>query len=425
VRILIYGINYAPELTGIGKYTSEMCEYFTKRGHEVTMITGFPYYPEWKIPEKYRNKIFLKERHNGVTVKRSYLYVPSKVTTKKRILHEMTFILSSFVNLITTGKPDILIAISPPLGLGLTAYMAGKLKRVPFVFHVQDLQPDAARDLGMLGEGAFTRLLYKIENYIYERASLVSTISGGMRRRIILKGINPEKMFFFSNWVDTDFIRPLEQDNIFRKVNGLAGKFLIVYSGNIGIKQGLDTILEIADRTRDMDDIVYLFVGNGAYKESLFKKYKKMALNNVKFLPVQPRDMLPYMLSAADISLVPQQKTVTDIVMPSKLISILASGRAVIASAKPGSEVFNVIKANGCGIVVEPENPEQLFMAVIDLYNNRNKAEEYGRKGRKYATENLSKESILKTFEERIAKIIAEKENKRQGHSGCFFGNYW
>jgi colanic acid biosynthesis glycosyl transferase WcaI len=205
----------------------------------------------------------------------------------------------------------------------------------------------------------------------------------------------------------------------------LAGKFLIVYSGNIGIKQGLDTILEIADRTRDMDDIVYLFVGNGAYKESLFKKYKKMALNNVKFLPVQPRDMLPYMLSAADISLVPQQKTVTDIVMPSKLISILASGRAVIASAKPGSEVFNVIKANGCGIVVEPENPEQLFMAVIDLYNNRNKAEEYGRKGRKYATENLSKESILKTFEERIAKIIAEKENKRQGHSGCFFGNYW
>jgi colanic acid biosynthesis glycosyl transferase WcaI len=408
MRILIYGINYAPELTGIGKYTSEMCEYLVMRGYEVTMITAFPYYPEWKIPEEYRNKILLKERHNGVTVKRSYLYVPSKVTTKKRILHEMTFILSSFVNLITTKKPDILIVISPPLCLGLTAYMAGRLKRVPFVFHVQDLQPDAARDIGMLKKGIFIRLLYKIENYIYERASLVSTISGGMRRKIISKGINPGKVFFFPNWVNTDFIRQWERNNIFRKNNGLGSKFLVVYSGNIGIKQGLDTILDVANRTRDMDDIVYLVVGDGAYKENLFRKNKKMALNNVKFLPVQPRDMLPYLLSAADISLVPQQKTVTDIVMPSKLIDILASGRPVIAGAKPGSEVYNVIKNYGCGIVVEPENPDQMYKAVIDLYNNRDKAEEYGRNGRRYAIENLSKEPILKAFEQRIVKIVTE-----------------
>ncbi|MHC4184138.1 MAG: WcaI family glycosyltransferase, partial [Planctomycetota bacterium] len=263
MRILIYGINYAPELTGIGKYTSEMCEYLAMRGHEVIMVTAFPYYPEWKILEEYRNKILLKERHNGVTIKRSYLYVPSKVTTKKRILHEMTFILSSFVNLITTKKPDILIVISPPLCLGLTAYMVSRLKRVPFVFHVQDLQPDAARDLGMLGDGAFTRLLYKIENYVYRKASLVSTISGGMRGKIISKGIKPEKVFFSPNWVNTDFIRLLERDNIFREKNGLNGKFLVVYSGNIGIKQGLDTILDVADKTRDMDDIVYLIVGNG------------------------------------------------------------------------------------------------------------------------------------------------------------------
>ena len=408
MRILIYGINYAPELTGIGKYTTEMCEYLVECGHEVTMVTAFPYYPEWKVCEKYIKRAFLKEDYNGVNVKRSWLYMPSNINAKSRILHEMSFIVTSFFNLISSKKPDLLITISPPLGLGLTAYLFSRFKRVRSIFHVQDLQPDTAVDLGMIKKGALIRFLYRIEKFIYGKASLVSTISEGMRKKILEKGIDSKKVLLLPNWVDTDFIRPLGRDNIFRKDNDLLGKFLVLYSGSIGVKQGLDTILDVAEMTRNSNEIVYLIVGNGSYRDSLIERHKKMGLPNVRFLPVQPKDILPYMLSAADISLIPQQKTVTDIVMPSKLTGILASGRPAIVGAKPGSQVYKVIKNNDCGIAVEPENAEQMFKAVMNLYNNRVKAEEFGKNGREYALENLSKESILKAFEEKICNSAAD-----------------
>ncbi len=416
-HILVHGINYAPELIGIGKYNTEMCEHFVKSGHEVTMITAFPYYPEWKVPEKYRNKYFITERRKGVFIRRSYLYVPSKVTTLKRVLHELSFILTSFFNLVIAKKSDVLIVISPPLGLGLAACLVSRLKRIPFIFHVQDLQPDAAVDLGMIKKGLFVRFLYKIEKFIYKKASLVTTISEGMREKIILKGIDPKKVLLFLNWVNSDYIRPYKRHNIFREENGIKDKFIVLYSGNIGMKQGLDTILDVADRTRDQDDIMYLIVGNGVYRENLIRKNMKMGLNNVKFIPVQSNNMLPHMLSAADVSLVPQQRAVTDIVMPSKLTGIMASGRAVIACANRGSEVYKLITESGCGIVVEPDNPEQMLEAVMDLYRNRDKAEECGKKGRKSAVECFSKEIILKNFESKIVeefigrKILSENQS--------------
>lgn len=396
------GINYSPERVGIGKYTTEMCEHLVGCGHEVTAVTSFPYYPEWRVPIAYRNRFFLTERIKGVTVKRAYLYVPSKVTARTRMLHELSFILFSFLNLLMAGNADVLIAISPPLGIGLVAHLIAEIKRIPFTFHVHDLQPDTAVDLGMIKNGPFVRLLYGIEKFIYRKAAFVSTISETMRRKIIAKGIEPEKVVLFPNWVDTKFIYPMERENVFRKEHGLDGEFLVIYSGNIGVKQGLDVILDVAEKTRDMRDIIYLIVGDGADKERLIRRYNEMSLGNVRFLPVQEPEMLPYLLSAADVSVVPQQKAVTEVVMPSKLTGILASGRPVIAAADRGSEMNEVIAGNRCGLVVEPENAVEMLDALMFLYRNGIAREEFGKTAREYAIKNLPKDAVLAPYEKRI-----------------------
>jgi colanic acid biosynthesis glycosyl transferase WcaI len=404
MRISVLGINFFPESIGIGLYTTEMCEYLRDVGHEVAVFTAFPYYPEWKIQQKYEGKLFLIENREGIIIKRSYVYVPRKVTTITRILHELSFIVSSFLNLLFSKRPEIIIVVSPPLLLGILAYVIGKLKRAPFVFHIQDLQPDAAVGLGMIKRSKFVGLLYKIERFIYKKACLVSVISDGMRERVISKGVPEGKVVVFPNWVDTDFIKPLQRQNGFRQRYGLGDKFIVLYAGSIGVKQGLEILLNVADSLRDLQDILFLIVGDGICKGALVKRAAELHLPNVKFLPVQPREFLPEMLSAADISLAIQQTTVTDFVMPSKLLGLFASGRPIIVSAHKESELSKVVKQANCAIIVKPEEPDQFKDAIFELYSDSDKREILGKNGREYIC-NLSKDRTLHRFEQELIRV--------------------
>ena len=399
MKIFVLGINYYPELTGIAAYNTEMCEYLKDVGHEVTVFTAFPYYPEWKIRKRYEKKLFMVESYQGIKIRRSYVYVPQKVTPRTRILHELSFMISSFFNLFLSKRSDLLITISPPLGLGLVAYTISRIKKTSFIFHIQDLQPDTAVELGMLKSKPILSLIYKIEKMIYLQATRISVISKKMREKVIRKGVNEEKVLYFPNWVNTEYIKPMSKINKFRKLHKIDDKFIVLYSGNIGIKQGLNIILEVAKKTKDNKKIVYVVVGDGVYREELIGKYRKLGLENIMFLPVQPKGILPYLLSAADICLIPQQKGVADVVMPSKLLGIMASGRATIAGANVGTELYNVLKDSGGGLIVEPENPGQLLEAIIKLYNDPQKAEEYGKKAREFVVNHFSKVNVLKSFE--------------------------
>lgn len=399
MTIIVYGINYYPELIGIGKYNTELCEYLAEKGHKVTVATGFPYYPEWKIRKPYNTKLFMVEECQGIKIRRSYVYVPRKVTPRTRILHELSFMVSSFFNLLFSRRSELLITISPPLGLGLVACAISRIKNIPFLFHVQDLQPDTAVEVGMLRSKPILRLLYKIEKLVYLQAARISVISNKMKEKIILKGISKQKVVYFPNWVDTECIKPMPKTNRFRKLNKLDDKFIVLYSGNIGIKQGWDVVLEVAKKTKDNKKISYVIAGDGVYKEELCGKYRKSGLENIIFLPLQPKEMLPYMLSAADICLIPQQRNVTDVTMPSKLLGMMASGRAVIAGANAGTELYNVLNDSGAGLIVEPENPEQLLEAIMKLYNEPQESEGYGKKARDYVVNHFSKINVLKSFE--------------------------
>jgi colanic acid biosynthesis glycosyl transferase WcaI len=375
MKIAVLGINFHPEPIGISVYTTGMCEYLKDAGHDITVFTGFPYYPQWEIKKQYRKKLFLSENYQGIKIKRSYLYVPKKVTTKTRILHECSFVISSFFNLLFSKSTETIIVISPPLLLGILK----KNKRV--------------------------KLLYRIEKFIYKKATLVSVISAGMRERIISKNVPEEKVVFFSNWIDTDLIKPLPRQNRFRQRHGLNNKFIVLYAGNIGVKQSLETILDVAVLLQHLEDVIFLIIGDGTRKESLVKKAAVLNLANVIFLPTQPRELLPDMLCAADISLVIQQAAVTDFMMPSKLVGILASARPVIVSANETSELSKVVKQANCALIVKPEEIGQLKDAILELYRDTKKRRSLGKKGREYACKHFSQKIILPKFQEVLLRL--------------------
>lgn len=401
MRILHLGINYWPDETGIAPFATGRCEYLAARGHDVVTCTGPPYYPQWRVPDRYRGRLFSRDEQGGVTVLRSWMYVPRKPTSFRRILHEGSFVCSSLVRALGSWRPDLLLVTSPPLGLAASGIALSRLWRVPYVLHVADLQPDAALELGMLAQGRFVRTLYRLEAAAYRNATLVSTLTAAMRRRIVAKGVAPEKVALFSDWADPQLfsIAPPEESQAATRKS----PFTATHFGNMGVKQGLDVMLEAAKLSRDDSGVVYLLVGDGAARPNLESKVRELNLPNLRFLPLQTHDRFLGLLMQADVGLVTQQRTVADIVFPSKMITLLAAARPVIASVGAGSEVARIINESGAGITVAPENPRALADAVMRLRADRALLARMGRAGRAYAVDRWERESVLKATERKLA----------------------
>ena len=413
MKILIYGINYAPELTGIGKYTGEMAEWLANQGHQVEVITAMPYYPEWKIAKKYRYKLWHTEYRNGVKINRSPFYVPQYITGKTRILHEFSFLLSTQVFWIKSlfKRYDCVLSISPPFHAGFSAVLFSFFKRVPVIYHIQDLQVDAAKDLNLIKNTNGLNLLFRLEKLILQQSKIVSTISEGMLKRLIAKGISKEKILLFPNWVDTTFIQPLSKEDSLRLKWGFSETDKIVlYSGNLGEKQGLEILIEVANQLKNKENLHFIIVGEGGKKEALIALVETKQLRNVHFYPLQPYEKLSALLATADLHLVLQKKAAADLVMPSKLTSILAVGGVAIVTSEPESTLYEVVEKHKLGILIEPENAQALITGI--LKGMETDLSEYKENARKFAQKHLSKENILKQFETDLEAIVLNKKLK-------------
>jgi len=415
MRILVLGINYWPDEFGIAPFSTGRCEYLASRGHEVTICTGFPYYPRWRIPDEYRGRIVEREERNGVTILRSWLYVPLRVTSAKRVLHEGSFIAMSLLRALGLRKPDVLFVVSPPLGLSVPARMLSRLWRIPYVFHVADMQPDAAVDLGMLKHGKLVRLLHRLERLAYRKAALVSTLTAAMQERIVSKGIAPHKVVLFRDWTDPRLfdIALCGGGHEFRKAFGLRDRFIVVHAGNMGVKQGLDVVLGAAQRSRAVEDLIYLLVGDGAARAALEARADAMKLPNLKLLPAQPTQVFNDMLAATDIALITQQSVVADIVFPSKTIMLLAAGRPIVASLSEGSEVARVLREAQAGTVVAPEDSDALFEGVMALRQDARARAACGQNGREYARRSWDSQRILPELEAHLLRTAQNGRSSR------------
>jgi colanic acid biosynthesis glycosyl transferase WcaI len=405
VRIHIIGINYWPEVTGIAVFSTGRAEHLAAAGHDVTMCTAVPYYPWWRVPDAYRRWKVRREQRAGVTILRCPIYVPTVVTPVARVLHEASFIAAAFVRSLFSRPPDVLFVVSPPLGLAVAAAILSRLWRVPFIFHVADLQPDTALDLGMVRPGRLARLLYAVERLAYRRATLVSTLTGAMRARIVAKGVPSTKVVLFADWADPRLFELTADTDAIRRELGIGDAFLVLHAGNMGVKQGLDVVLDAAEHTRADAGIVYLLVGDGAVRPQLEARARSRGLTNVRIVPLLPDDRFLPLLAAADICLVTQQRSVADVVFPSKVLTVLAAGKPVIAAVTDGSAVAEVMTTAGAGLVIEPEDGQQLSRAVDLLRRDPARRSTMSAGGRAYARDHWERSSTLAYLTDTVERV--------------------
>lgn len=410
MKILIYGINYAPELTGIGKYSGEMAEWLAAAGHEVRVITAPPYYPEWEVQAPYRAGRYFREQRNGVTVLRAPLWVPRKVSGLKRLVHLASFALTSAPLLFTQWrwKPDVVWVTEPPLFCTPAALAFCRLRGAASWLHIQDYEVDAAFALGVLKGERSKRAVLALERWLMGRFTRVSTISQRMMERARSKGVVDARLVSLPNWADITAIRPLERRSRFREQLGIRDDQVVaLYSGNMGGKQGLEILGDCALALRERDDIHFVFCGSGPARETL--EARCAGLPRVSFMNLQPVEALGDLLGMADIHLLPQRADAADLVMPSKLTGMLSSGRPVIATAHEGTELATVVSR--CGVVVPPEDPEALVNAIRTLASAPELRAQFGLAARAYAEEHLDQGAVLRRFESALERVVKHGAN--------------
>jgi colanic acid biosynthesis glycosyl transferase WcaI len=406
-RILLIGGNYWPEPIGIGKYNGEMIEWLASKGHDCTVITSYPYYPHWKVQEPYSKQSFwfkketIKPKDEGgkaISIYRCPQYTPQQPDGKKRMLLDLTFSISCLFivfKLLFGKKYTHVVSVVPSFQVGLLAILYRKFTKAKFFYHIQDLQIDAALELGMIKSQLMINTMFKVERYILRKADVISSISAGMIKRIEKKC--DKKVLFFPNWVDTNVLFPIAAPHLLKEGFGFQQhQKIILYSGAIGKKQGLESILYAASALGHLTTVKFIICGSGPYKKELEEMAVNLQLENLVFMPLQPPDKFNSFLNMADLHLVIQKLNASDLVMPSKLSAILSIGGAVLVTAAHQSTLHNVISEHQMGLLVEPENQQALIdtiTAVVETDNGRIK-----KNALKYANRFLLKEKILSAY---------------------------
>ena len=416
LRILIHGINYAPEFVGIGRYTGELGAWLRSRGHAVTVLTAPPYYPAWRVPAAYRRPAWRREWLDGVEVLRAPLYTPARVTGRGRMLHELSFGASCLAWWPTLGARswDVILAVCPLLQSGLIPALLARRRKVPFIFHVQDLQLDAARDLAIIRQPLLFACLTRLERFLFTRSQAVTTISRAMAARIRDKGVAAERVHLLPNWADLEDITPGERRNVLRRELGLNAETMVLYAGNMGEKQGLEVILDAAVITRYNQSLRYVFVGGRGCQETADGPGPISEPGRGEFFPLQSKDRFPLLLNAADIHLVVQKHKASDLVMPSKLGNILAAGRPFIATAGPETELGRVTMESQAGRLTPPEDAGALAQAIVRLAQDEDARKQMGLRARQFAEARLGRDKIMADWERLLYGLV----NQAGGDAG-------
>jgi colanic acid biosynthesis glycosyl transferase WcaI len=403
MRILVVGINYAPDMIGVAKYNAELCEALTSLGHEVRVITAPPYYPEWKVPLAYRSWGYRSEIINNVSVTRAPIYVPARPTGARRLVHHASFALTSLWPSLYTAlrwRPEVVFSVAPSLmSAAFSAWIARRVGAISWL-HLQDFEVDAAFDLGLLGNRRLRAPMVAVERRILKSFDCVSTISPQMLGRLVSKGVDREKIYEVRNWTDTSQIAPGNRLTPFRqKLNLDASHFVALYSGTMSNKQGLDLIVEAA---RSLDQtgspIRFVVCGDGPHRAML--QSLAAGLTNIQFLGLQVGETFAELLKTADAHLIPQRAEAADLVLPSKLGGIFATGRPVIVMARPDTGL--AAEVGGGGLVIPPGDALALAIELLKLANDPGLCHQLGQRARSIALKRWDKGAVIAALEQTL-----------------------
>jgi len=390
--ILLVTPYYPPEIGGGPHLIYELAVSLKARGHVVTVLTGYPRYNMKAVPLQYRRGLWMNETQNGISVKR--IRIPSLPRTSKiaRGVEHLAFGLWLSVLTSLVPRADVAMAFSPPLPVPWIICLVGKMRRMPVVVNIQDLFPREAVELGMLTNRHLIRLFEAMERQVYSLAARVTVHSPGNKEHVIQQGGEHERVHVVGNWADLDRIRPGNNNNSFARRHGLGGRFVVSYAGNMGWAQDMGTIIRGAARLRKHNQILFLLVGDGVEKQKAHAMSQEMALENILWLPMQPWSVYSQILSASDVCLINLHPELHTPVVPSKLLSIMAAARPVIACLPAESDVRSILADSGCGICVDAGDEGALADAIWKLASDRTLCNKMGQRGRIYAEEHFSRE---------------------------------
>jgi colanic acid biosynthesis glycosyl transferase WcaI len=394
MKILVCGPNFAPEPTGIGKYSGEMAAWLAARGHDVRAVAAPPYYPMWRLAPEYRWPRYRREQWNGVDVWRVPLWVPTQPSGIARVLHLLSFAIASFPVMLRQvfWSPDLVITVAPALVCAPAGLITARLCGAQAWLHIQDFEVDVAFRMGLLKGNLLQRLILRMERSLLRRFDAVSTISGRMVERLLQKGVAQPRVRYFPNWVDITHIKPTLTSDSYRARFGIAADATVVmFSGTLAGKQGLMVIPAVARLLAGRRDIVFVVCGDGVMRPKL--ETASVGLANMRVIPLQPFERLGHLLCMADIHLLPQNLGAADLVLPSKLSGMLASGRPVIVTCLAGTELDAVVSQ--CGLVVPPQDEQALAAAICRLADDPEERLDLGRRARTYAEANFERDAIL------------------------------
>lgn len=404
MKILLLSLNYAPEQIGIGPFSAGWAEHLARAGHRVTVVTAQPYYPAWRIAAGHRNR-WRRTVENGVEIVRCPHFVPRRPTGMKRVLHHASFAFAATWPMLAraiVGRPDLVVAVAPSLIAVPVARFAALLAGAKSWLHVQDFELEAALATGLLGEGFLLNVASRLERTMLASFDVTSTISLQMCRKLAAKGVPEERIRELRNWADIDAIRPLDQPSPLRDEWQISASHVALYSGNIANKQGIDLVLDAARILRGRGDIQFVICGNGPDRARL--EASAADLPNVCFRDLQPRERLADLLGLASVHLLPQIAGVADLVLPSKLANMFASGRPVVATADPGTGIADEV--SGAGVAVPPGDAVAFADAIASLLRDPQRRARLGQAARIKAERNWARTAILQRCDHEMRQLV-------------------
>ncbi len=411
MHVLLFTHYFPPEIGSGPHLPYELGETLAQRGHRVTVVTNFPRYNVPVMPQQYRGKLLCRGQMGGMDVLRingPNLY-GSSVLSRGLVQILAPPVLA--MRAMFARRPDVVYTVTPPIMMGLAARRVAQRFRVPWVANVQDLFPQCMVDLGILRSRRMIRIFEGMEAKVYRTASAITVMSEGNREFVIGRGANPDRVHVVPNWVDVEAfaVGPVSEEarRRFRQEHGLGDKFLVVFAGTMGFSQGLDVVIEAARLTQDVPDLRWVMVGGGAERDRLATA--AAGLPNTVFLPMQPKEKYPEVLAAADVCLVTLRPEVVTPTVPSKIATIMAAGRPIVASIPAVGDAWQVIQEARAGVVVPPADAEALARAVRGLMHQPDVLHKLGYAGRDYAVRHLSRAACVTMVEAILQSVIGPR----------------
>lgn len=405
MNILFFNRSFYPDTEATGQYLTELCEDLSRQGHHITVVCGRSYYvsneTDFFLIRKEKHGSINIVRANGTTLPKSFLFL--------RLINLGTYFLLAFLaGFLVKEKPDVVIAQTDPPVLGLLGLFFSKKYKAKFVYSCKDIYPEVGIITGRLTNPVLNYLLEKINVLSFKSSDKVLCLGEDMKNEIKGKGVDEKKIIVIHDWADTDDLYPINEDeNLFLIKNSLKDKFIIMYSGNIGLAQGLDNLIEVAVELKHNSNLMFLLIGEGANKKVLQQRVKNLRLKNIMFLPYQPKSELRFSLSAPNIHLITLQGGLKGVMVPSKVYGIMACGKPFLACVDRESEIHTIAKRFNCGLTVLSGDVENMVKALEWSMNHPDEIKQMGKNGRKAVLEYFDRKIGVANFNKVLEEVLS------------------